>query len=141
MSRRSTKEYILRKRDDYLGETQRGKHRMLDEICKTVGLTRKYVIKLLSGAQGARQDLHRRVARRSQGGMDRGRVSLPALLQGTDRNVAGRIRNACCGNRRWCKESAAEDERQDDVARTVRRGEGETWMVEGQQAVRQEQDE
>ena len=49
MSRRSTKEYILRKRDDYLGETQRGKHRMLDEICKTVGLTRKYVIKLLSG--------------------------------------------------------------------------------------------
>ena len=48
MSRRSTKEYILRKRDDYLGETQRGKHRMLDEICKTVGLTRKYVIKLLS---------------------------------------------------------------------------------------------
>ena len=49
MSRRSTKEYILRKRDDYLGETQRGKHRMLDEICKTVGLTRKYVIKLMTG--------------------------------------------------------------------------------------------
>lgn len=49
MSRRSIKEYILRKRDDYLGETQSGKHKMLDEICKTVGLTRKYVIKLLSG--------------------------------------------------------------------------------------------
>ena len=49
MSRRSIKEYILRKRDDYLGETPRGKSRMLDEICRTVGLTRKYVIKLLSG--------------------------------------------------------------------------------------------
>ena len=49
MSRRSIKEYILRKRDDYLGETQSGKHKMLDEICKTVGPTRKYVIKLLSG--------------------------------------------------------------------------------------------
>lgn len=49
MSRKSTKEYILRKRDDYLGETPRGKHKMLDEICKTVELSRKYVIKLLSG--------------------------------------------------------------------------------------------
>ena len=49
MSRRSIKEYILRKRDDYLGETPRGKSRMLDEICRTVRLTRKYVIKLLSG--------------------------------------------------------------------------------------------
>ena len=52
MSRRSIKEYILRKRDDYLGETPRGKSRMLDEICRTVGLTRKYVIKLLSGNIG-----------------------------------------------------------------------------------------
>lgn len=49
MSRRSIKEYILRKRDDYLGETRYGKHKMLNEICRTVGLTRKYVIKLLSG--------------------------------------------------------------------------------------------
>ena len=49
MSRKSIKEYILRKRDDYLGETPKGKTRMLDEICRTVGMTRKYVIKLLSG--------------------------------------------------------------------------------------------
>ena len=49
MSRKSIKEYILRKRDDYLGETPRGKHKMLDEICGTVRLSRKYVIKLLSG--------------------------------------------------------------------------------------------
>ena len=49
MSRRSVREYILRKRDDYLGETPGGKSRMLDEICRTVGMTRKYVIKLLSG--------------------------------------------------------------------------------------------
>ena len=32
MSRKSIKEYILRKRDDYLGETPKGKTRMLDEI-------------------------------------------------------------------------------------------------------------
>ncbi len=49
MSRKSIKEYILRKRDDYLGETPQGKHKMLDEICRTVALSRKYVIKLLSG--------------------------------------------------------------------------------------------
>ena len=49
MSRRSVKEYMLRKRDDYLGETPRGKSKMLDEMCRTVGMTRKYVIKLLSG--------------------------------------------------------------------------------------------
>ena len=91
MSRRSIKEYILRKRDDYLGETQSGKHKMLDEICKTVGLTRKYVIKLLSG------------------------------------NIEYRER------------AAAEDERPDDVSCAVRRGSGQTRVVEGQQAVRQEQ--
>lgn len=49
MSRISIKEYILRKRDDYLGETPRGKSKMLDEMCRTVGMTRKCVIKLLSG--------------------------------------------------------------------------------------------
>ena len=40
---------MQRKRDDYLGETPLGKTKMLDEICRTVGMTRKYVIKLLSG--------------------------------------------------------------------------------------------
>lgn len=49
MSRKSIKEYILRKRDDYLGETPEGKSRMLDEVCRTTELSRKRVIKLLRG--------------------------------------------------------------------------------------------
>jgi len=49
MSRKSIKEYILRKRDDYLGETPAGKSRMLDEVCHTTGLSRKRVNKLLRG--------------------------------------------------------------------------------------------
>ena len=40
---------MLRKRDDCLGETPRGKPKVLDGICRTVGMTRKYVIKLPGG--------------------------------------------------------------------------------------------
>ena len=49
MSRKSIKEYILRKQDDYLGETPAGKSKMLDEVCRTTGLSRKRVNKLLRG--------------------------------------------------------------------------------------------
>jgi len=49
MSRKSIKEYILRKQDDYLGETPSGKSKMLDEVSRTTGLSRKRVIKLLRG--------------------------------------------------------------------------------------------
>jgi len=49
MSRKSIKEYILRKQGDYLGETPSGKSKMLDEVCRTTGLSRKRVNKLLRG--------------------------------------------------------------------------------------------
>ena len=55
MSRKSIKEYILRKRDDYLGETPEGKSRMLDEVCRTTELSRKRVIKLLRGTPEYRE--------------------------------------------------------------------------------------
>lgn len=49
MSRKSIKEYILRKREDYLGETFQRKSKILDEVCHTTGLSRKRVNKLLRG--------------------------------------------------------------------------------------------
>ena len=49
MSRKSKSEYIAEKRRAYdkAGKTKRS--RILDEVCETLGYTRKYVIKLLTG--------------------------------------------------------------------------------------------
>lgn len=50
MSRKAAREYILCRRDDYLGEiSKRRKGRILDEACRVTGLERKHVIKLLRG--------------------------------------------------------------------------------------------
>ena len=49
MSRRTIKEYMARKREDYEGEFPHRKTRFIDEVCKTTGLSRKYVIRLLNG--------------------------------------------------------------------------------------------
>jgi hypothetical protein len=49
MSRRSIREYIQRKREDYEGEFPERKTRAIDEVCRTTGLSRKYVIRLLNG--------------------------------------------------------------------------------------------
>ena len=49
MSRKSIKEYILRKREDYEGEFPERKSKFIDEVCRTTGLSRKYVIRLLNG--------------------------------------------------------------------------------------------
>ena len=50
MGKRSTREYLLRIRDDYLGEWDRKKRgRLLDEACRVTGLERKYVNKILLG--------------------------------------------------------------------------------------------
>ena len=52
MSRKSTREYILRKQEDYIGELNRlRKGKVLDEVCAVTGLERKYASKLLSGAR------------------------------------------------------------------------------------------
>ena len=49
MSRKSKSEYIVEKRRAY-GKAARAKRsRILDEVCETLGYTRKYVIKLLTG--------------------------------------------------------------------------------------------
>ena len=49
MSRKTTEEYITRKSEQYLGELPRRKGRVIDEVCSTTGLSRKYVINLLNG--------------------------------------------------------------------------------------------
>ena len=50
MSKRSTREYLLRIQEDYLGEWDRRKRgRLLDEACRVTGLERKYVNKILLG--------------------------------------------------------------------------------------------
>lgn len=49
MSRRSIREYIMRKREDYEGEFPERKTKFIDEVCRTTGLSRKYVIRLLNG--------------------------------------------------------------------------------------------
>ena len=52
MSRASTREYILRRQEDYLGEPDRFKRgRILDEVCHVTGLERKYASKLLKGTR------------------------------------------------------------------------------------------
>ena len=52
MSRKSTREYILRKQEDYIGELNRLREgKVLDEVCAVTGLERKYASKLLSGAR------------------------------------------------------------------------------------------
>ncbi len=52
MSRGSIREYILRKREDYIGElNRRRKGKVLDEVCAVTGLERKYASRLLSGAR------------------------------------------------------------------------------------------
>ena len=56
MSRRSTKEYLLRMQEDYLGEWDRRKHgRLLDEACRVTGLSRKYINKILLGLREYRE--------------------------------------------------------------------------------------
>ena len=49
MSRRSIAEYIAEKRRAYADAGSAKRTRILDEVCETVGYTRKYVIKLLTG--------------------------------------------------------------------------------------------
>ncbi|MBP5786771.1 MAG: transposase family protein, partial [Kiritimatiellae bacterium] len=56
MSRTSTKEYLHRIQEDYLGEWDRRKRgRMLDEACRVTGLDRKYVNKILLGHREYRE--------------------------------------------------------------------------------------
>ena len=45
MSRRSIREHIMRKREDYEGEFPERKTKFIDEVCRTTGLSRKYVIR------------------------------------------------------------------------------------------------
>ena len=49
MSRRSIAEYIAEKRRAYATAGSAKRSRILDAVCETVGYTRKYVIKLLTG--------------------------------------------------------------------------------------------
>ena len=49
MSRKSIAEYIAEKRRAYVVAGSVRRSRILDEVCETVGYTRKYVIKLLTG--------------------------------------------------------------------------------------------
>ena len=49
MSRKSKSEYIAEKRRAYGNAGKAKRSRILDEVCETLGLTRKYVIKLLTG--------------------------------------------------------------------------------------------
>ena len=49
MSRRSIAEYIAEKRRAYATAGSAKRTRILDEVCETVGYTRKYVIKLMTG--------------------------------------------------------------------------------------------
>lgn len=49
MSRKSIAEYIAEKRRAYAVAGGAKRCRILDEVCKTVGYTCKYVIKLLTG--------------------------------------------------------------------------------------------
>lgn len=61
MSRKSTREYILRKQEDYIGELNRlRKGKVLDEVCAVTGLERKYASKLLSGARAPKSCWSRR---------------------------------------------------------------------------------
>lgn len=56
MSRTSTKDYLLKMREDYLGEWDRRKRsRLLDEACRVTGLERKYVNKILLGQRDYRE--------------------------------------------------------------------------------------
>ena len=49
MSRKSRFEYIGEKSRAYAKSGKAKRSRILDEVCETLGYTRKYVIKLLSG--------------------------------------------------------------------------------------------
>ena len=49
MSRKSKSEYVAEKRRAYGNAGKAKRSRILDEVCETLGLTRKYVIKLLTG--------------------------------------------------------------------------------------------
>ena len=49
MSRKSIAEYIAEKRRAYAAAGSAKRSRILDAVCETVGYTRKYVIKLLTG--------------------------------------------------------------------------------------------
>ena len=49
MSRKSKSEYIAEKRRAYDKAGKPKRSRILDEVCETLGYTRKYVIKLLTG--------------------------------------------------------------------------------------------
>lgn len=52
MSKTATREYILRKQEDYIGELDRRRRgRILDEVCGTTGLERKYASRLLRGTR------------------------------------------------------------------------------------------
>jgi len=56
MARKSKSEYIAEKRRAYGNAGKAKRFRILDEVCETLGHTRKYVIKLLNGniARGRR---------------------------------------------------------------------------------------
>ncbi len=49
MSRKSKSEYVAEKRRAYGNAVKAKRSRILDEVCETLGHTRKYVIKLLTG--------------------------------------------------------------------------------------------
>lgn len=52
MSKAATREYILRKQEDYIGELDRRRRgRILDEVCRMTGLERKYASRLLKGSR------------------------------------------------------------------------------------------
>ena len=49
MSRKSKSEYIGEKRRAYGNAGKAKRSRILDDVCETLGYTRKYVIKILTG--------------------------------------------------------------------------------------------
>ena len=122
MSRMATNEYIGAKRRAYAQANRAKRKRILDEVCETTGYERKYANRLLTGnrkfrerkgrgkaygddvaevlkkevprAQGQGEDLRRRCRRSAEEGLARGRVPVPAVLQGGGGTLAGRIHDA-----------------------------------------------
>ena len=88
MSRGSTREYILRKQEDYIGElNRRRKSKVLDEVCAVTGFERKYASRLLSGGREYR-------ARKSRG---------KSHGQGAEKLLVQAWRAAGCPNEKYLK--------------------------------------
>lgn len=92
MSKTATREYILRKQEDYIGELDRRRRgRILDEVCGTTGLERKYASRLLRGTRCYRRRRGRGKAHGAES------TVLPAGRQDSQRG--GLERRGCGGGK------------------------------------------